>query len=182
MLTLPILTLPSYSSASSSSTGAIILHGPHHSAQKSTSTGVADWRTSLSKLSCVSAEINGEAIGCSGCGKTVVRSLNQGFTASFSIFHIQPVVPAAAKPATPAAMASILSSGLMAEAAAAGFGAERCCADGAAAGAAAGERWAAGVADERKAVEPGGVGASGEPPAAPVGPPGGSVGSLMVGA
>ena len=38
-----------YSFATSSSTGANILHGPHHSAQKSTSTGLPDLRTSLSK-------------------------------------------------------------------------------------------------------------------------------------
>ena len=62
MLTLPILTLPSYSSASSSSSGAIILHGPHHSAQKSTSTGDGDCRTCCAKLSCVSVTMSGEAI------------------------------------------------------------------------------------------------------------------------
>src|ERR1041385_3815298 len=50
MLTLAILTLPSYSPASSSSTGAIILQGPHHSAQKSTTTGVVDLRTSSEKF------------------------------------------------------------------------------------------------------------------------------------
>src|SRR5436853_177535 len=42
MLTLPTFTLPSYSLATSSRIGAIILQGPHHSAQKSTSTGVDD--------------------------------------------------------------------------------------------------------------------------------------------
>jgi len=50
VLTFPIFTLPAYSPASSSSMGAIILHGPHHSAQKSTTTGVADLRTSCSKF------------------------------------------------------------------------------------------------------------------------------------
>ncbi len=50
MLTLPIFTLPSYSAASSSSTGAIILQGPHHSAQKSTTTGVVDFKTSCGKI------------------------------------------------------------------------------------------------------------------------------------
>src|ERR1039458_10794428 len=50
-LTLPILILPTFSSASSSSSGAIILHGPHQVAQKSTNTGVADLLTSCSKLS-----------------------------------------------------------------------------------------------------------------------------------
>ena len=70
----------------------------------------------------------------------------------------------------------------MADEAAGREGAERCVVAGAAAGAAAAERDAAGVADERKVVELGGVGTSGEPLAAPVGPPGGNVGSLMVGA
>ena len=42
MSSLATVSLPSYSLAMSSSTGANILHGPHHSAQKSTSTGVAD--------------------------------------------------------------------------------------------------------------------------------------------
>jgi hypothetical protein len=128
----------------------------------------------------VSAEINGEAIG-----KTLflVCSLNQEFTALLSIHSIHPVVPAAAKEATPAAMAKILSSGLMAEAADAGLAGARCAVGaGAAAGAAAADRWAAGVAEDRKLVALGGVGTSGEPPAVPVGPPGGNVGNLMVGA
>jgi len=38
---LPMLTLPAYNSANSSTTGAIILQGPHHSAQKSTIKGSA---------------------------------------------------------------------------------------------------------------------------------------------
>src|SRR3954453_10395797 len=49
-LTLAIFTLPACSCAISSSTGASILHGPHHSAQKSTSTGWVDLSTSVSKL------------------------------------------------------------------------------------------------------------------------------------
>src|SRR6266576_2953044 len=53
MLTLPTFTLPSYSLASSSRIGAIILQGPNHSAQKSTSTGVDDFKTSCSKLASV---------------------------------------------------------------------------------------------------------------------------------
>src|ERR1700678_4645746 len=48
-LTLTILTLPGNSLAISSSKGAIILHGPHHSAQKSAITSLSDLRTSLSK-------------------------------------------------------------------------------------------------------------------------------------
>src|SRR5690606_16234010 len=83
-LTLAILTLPAYSSASWSSAGAIILHGPHHSAQKSTRTGSDDCSTALSKsasptcmtlsltrLSCVGrvpADAVGRAFG-GGCVK-----------------------------------------------------------------------------------------------------------------
>src|SRR3954465_6193468 len=44
-----ILTLPFIEPAISSSAGAIILHGPHHSAQKSTTTGSALFSTSASK-------------------------------------------------------------------------------------------------------------------------------------
>src|SRR5207249_815449 len=50
MLTLPIFTRSAYSSASSLRIGAIILHGPHHSAQKSTRTGVDDCNTSWAKF------------------------------------------------------------------------------------------------------------------------------------
>src|SRR5262245_49922076 len=57
MLTLPTFTLPSYSLASSSRIGAIILQGPHHSAQKSTSTGVVDFKTSSSKFATVRVTI-----------------------------------------------------------------------------------------------------------------------------
>src|SRR3984893_7337842 len=49
-LSLTIFTLPaSEPAAISSSAGAIIRHGPHHSAQKSTTTGSADLSTSASK-------------------------------------------------------------------------------------------------------------------------------------
>src|ERR1700694_6175310 len=44
------LRRPLYWSAILSTIGAIILHGPHQSAQKSTSTGSADLRTSVSKV------------------------------------------------------------------------------------------------------------------------------------
>src|SRR3954451_14373960 len=49
MLILAIFSLPSRFCAISSSAGAIILQGPHHSAQKSTSTGPDAFRTSVSK-------------------------------------------------------------------------------------------------------------------------------------
>src|SRR5487761_821702 len=50
MLTFATVILPANSSASSSSAGAIILQGPHHSAQKSTSTGPGAPSTSVAKL------------------------------------------------------------------------------------------------------------------------------------
>src|SRR5690349_5580645 len=48
---------PSYSLASSSSTGAIRWHGPHHSAQKSTSTGTSLARTSSAKVASVTLAV-----------------------------------------------------------------------------------------------------------------------------
>src|SRR5690606_27808550 len=50
ILSLAIVTLPDNSAEISSSAGAIILHGPHHSAQKSTTTGSEACRTWVSKL------------------------------------------------------------------------------------------------------------------------------------
>ena len=50
-LTLVTRRAPAFSRAISSSSGAIILHGPHQGAQKSTSTGTGDWTTARSKLS-----------------------------------------------------------------------------------------------------------------------------------
>src|SRR5690242_10166504 len=46
---LTTLSLPLFSAATCSRIGAIIRHGPHHSAQKSTSTGSVLFRTSCSK-------------------------------------------------------------------------------------------------------------------------------------
>src|SRR5689334_19691980 len=62
MFTLPIRILPLYSSANSSRIGAIILQGPHHSAQKSTRIGTGDCRTSFAKFSCVRVTTLGEAM------------------------------------------------------------------------------------------------------------------------
>src|ERR1044071_7071906 len=53
MLTFAIFNLPSSSVANSSRIGAIALQGPHHGAQKSTSTGVVDALTVLLKDSVV---------------------------------------------------------------------------------------------------------------------------------
>src|SRR3954452_15525945 len=50
ILTLETVTLPAMSVASSSRNGAIILQGPHHSAQKSTRTGSLARNTISSKL------------------------------------------------------------------------------------------------------------------------------------
>src|SRR5262244_1052092 len=49
-LSLTIFTLPLSVPAISSSAGAIIRHGPHHSAQKSTTTGPVAFNTSDSKV------------------------------------------------------------------------------------------------------------------------------------
>src|SRR5215212_8654416 len=50
MLSFAIVSLSACSASISSRTGAPILHGPHHSAQKSTSTGLSLPSTSLAKL------------------------------------------------------------------------------------------------------------------------------------
>src|SRR5260370_2048119 len=55
MLTLATVTFPAISAASSSRNGAIILQGPHHSAQKSTRTGSVERSTSSSKLPSLTA-------------------------------------------------------------------------------------------------------------------------------
>lgn len=52
-LTLTIFACPSISLESWSSIGPIILHGPHHSAQKSTRTGWSESNTSTWKLASV---------------------------------------------------------------------------------------------------------------------------------
>src|SRR3989442_7024217 len=58
-----MFTLTSLSSSCSatilSSTGATAWQGPHHSAQKSTITGLSLWRTSCSKLCSVTAVVIG---------------------------------------------------------------------------------------------------------------------------
>jgi len=98
--------------------------------------------------------------------------------ALFKIISIQPVAPTAINAATQAAIAKILSSPPMVGAAAAGMGAGRIAETG------AGPRCCAVEEIGAAAVRDGGCndGASGAPLDAPVGPPGGSVGSLIVGA
>src|SRR3954463_7831104 len=53
MLSFAIVSLSPCSAAISSRTGATILHGPHHSAQKSTSTGLSLPSTSSAKVASV---------------------------------------------------------------------------------------------------------------------------------
>src|SRR5687768_88986 len=58
MLSLTTRSLSLYSVAIVSRIGAIILQGPHHSAQKSSSTGWADFTTSCSKAASVVCTIS----------------------------------------------------------------------------------------------------------------------------
>src|SRR4051812_26939313 len=55
MSSLANLTRPSCAAASSVRIGSTARHGPHHGAQKSTTTGFADCRTSCSKVASVSS-------------------------------------------------------------------------------------------------------------------------------
>src|SRR5258707_14373832 len=57
--------LPLFSLAMSSRTGAIILHGPHHSAQKSITTGMSEPRTDSSKVESESVMMASDTAGCS---------------------------------------------------------------------------------------------------------------------
>src|SRR5215217_1417413 len=57
MLSFAIVSLSPCSAAISSRTGATILQGPHHSAQKSTSTGLSLPSTSLAKLVSVTVTV-----------------------------------------------------------------------------------------------------------------------------
>src|SRR6185437_2116853 len=69
MSILAIVTLSLSSPASSSSAGAIIRQGPHHSAQKSTTTGFCAFSTSLwneASETLMGADMN----GLSNCGGT----------------------------------------------------------------------------------------------------------------
>src|ERR1700712_1102848 len=57
MLSLATVSFSACSLAISSRTGATILHGPHHSAQKSTSTGLSLPSTSLAKVASVTVTV-----------------------------------------------------------------------------------------------------------------------------
>src|SRR3954447_25044504 len=66
MLTLATVILSPCSVAISSSTGATILHGPHHSAQKSTSTGLSLPSTSVSNVASVTVLVAAPMVTPSG--------------------------------------------------------------------------------------------------------------------
>src|SRR5690348_602331 len=70
-LTLATLALPICSEAISSSTGPSILHGPHHSAQKSTTTGCVEFKTSASKFDSLTSMVG---IICNSVPYTIVIS------------------------------------------------------------------------------------------------------------
>src|SRR5271156_76166 len=56
------LSLPLYCTATSSTTGANALHGPHQAAQKSTRTGCSDCSTSCSDLASFTSKTPGPAM------------------------------------------------------------------------------------------------------------------------
>jgi hypothetical protein len=58
----PTRSLPRFSAASCSMAGAIILHGPHHGAHMSSSTGKGERSTSLEKLASVMVRGSEDAI------------------------------------------------------------------------------------------------------------------------
>merc|ERR1712078_372801 len=62
VLSLTALSFPLYSSASSSTSGAIIRQGPHQGAQKSTRTGRSHFRTFSSQSASVTASACGSAL------------------------------------------------------------------------------------------------------------------------
>src|SRR5512133_1795670 len=74
---LATFTLPLYCLASSSTAGATALQGPHHTAQKSTRTGMSLFRTSWSKVPSARVTTSFEAMSspCSAGGKFPWREL-----------------------------------------------------------------------------------------------------------
>src|SRR4051794_3308069 len=78
MFSLAIVSLSACSAAISSRTGATILHGPHHSAQKSTSTGLSLPRTSEAKVASVTVLVLPAMVvlpggSLRGCSRGVAR-------------------------------------------------------------------------------------------------------------
>src|SRR6185437_9926795 len=80
MLSLAIFTRSWYSLAISSRIGAIILQGPHHSAQKSRSTGFSDLRTSWAKVA---------SLVCTMCGLLTRLNLRRMQSAKVVFFVLR---------------------------------------------------------------------------------------------
>src|SRR5690349_3334597 len=92
---LPTFALPAYSVAITSIVGAIIRQGPHHSAQKSTSTGSGELSTSVSKAASVKFKTLLPAISISPLVLDLAfdRKMQQSYrhpTASSTARHIRP--------------------------------------------------------------------------------------------
>src|SRR5580704_13028618 len=73
-----MVTLPCISLAISSSAGPIILHGPHHSAQKSTTTGPPAPFTSDSKLASVTLTVDMSHLSRTRARDDTARNCSQG--------------------------------------------------------------------------------------------------------
>src|SRR5260370_30027221 len=83
VFSLPTLTLPAYCSASLSMVGPSIRQGPHHTAQKSTRTGLSLCTTSFSQFAVVSSTTLALAIYvCLSCASRPGRNPCRG-SASF---------------------------------------------------------------------------------------------------
>ena len=66
VFTLTTRALPARCCAAVSTSGAIMRHGPHHGAQKSTTTGIDDVEIAASN-----EDVSGTSIGAAGCGSGV---------------------------------------------------------------------------------------------------------------
>src|SRR3954453_14945778 len=83
--------------------GAIILHGPHHSAQKSTTTGLSEPRTTSSKGEVVRGTRPSAMAGPSFGGNLDVT--DGSTTASVTLFHVEP--PGTSRPSAAAVRRSV---------------------------------------------------------------------------
>eukprot|EP00218_Dolichomastix_sp_CCMP3274_P003605 CAMPEP_0170162414 /NCGR_PEP_ID=MMETSP0033_2-20121228/77081_1 /TAXON_ID=195969 /ORGANISM="Dolichomastix tenuilepis, Strain CCMP3274" /LENGTH=254 /DNA_ID=CAMNT_0010400039 /DNA_START=387 /DNA_END=1151 /DNA_ORIENTATION=+ len=80
VLSFTALSLPAYSVDSSSMSGAIMRHGPHHGAQKSTSTGMGLFKTSASNVASVTADAVLVAVSPSARAETTRAVRRRGAT------------------------------------------------------------------------------------------------------
>src|SRR4051812_23110009 len=83
MLSFTTWSLSLCSPAISSSTGATILHGPHHSAQKSTSTGLSLCSTSLANVASVTVLV----LAPTGAPRRRVRSCSSRTASQDDLCH-----------------------------------------------------------------------------------------------